>query len=50
MAQVAFEVALQDGGVLNLGFIGRREPLKHRESLGQRDRAGRVPDAFRGWW
>lgn len=38
-----------DGNVLNLGCLGRRGSSKHRESLGQRSRAGRTPDVFRGW-
>lgn len=33
---------------LNVGFVGRNEPSKHRESLGQTSRGGRIPDAFRG--
>lgn len=35
---------------LNIDFIGRKEPTKHRETLGQRSRGGKVPEAFRGWW
>lgn len=34
------------GVYLNIGFIGKKEPSKHREPLGQRSNGGRVPEVF----